>query len=155
MILVATLWLWCSLSVQSAGPRIEAIRFSLLIVLTVALASVAFRIHSHSSPSAAHPHGRASSPIPSPSATVPVHVLPSAATRAPVTPQHPRASGGPGAGGGTAPSTAVGGTQQILPVTGWPATVKLGALAFVLIGGGTLTVRAAGPRRQRPETVQD
>jgi hypothetical protein len=148
MILVATLSLWCSLSVQSAGPRIESIRFSLLLVLTVALLSVAFRINSHPSSSARHAQGHPT-PVPSPTASAPVHVLPSSATRAPSAHPHPRATGG------SAPATSVGGTGQILPVTGWDATLKLGALAFVLIGGGTLTVRAAGPRRQRAETVQD
>ena len=44
MILVGAASLWCSLCVRSAGPRIEVIRFSLLVVLTVALLSVAFRI---------------------------------------------------------------------------------------------------------------
>lgn len=139
MILVAPCSLWCSLSVQSAGPRIEVMRFSLLVVLTVALLSVAFRIHSHPSSSA---HGRTPAPHASPS--VPTQVLPSSATRPPVT--HP---GTAGTGAGSTPTPT-------LPVTGWGDAVKLGALAFVLIGGGTLSLRAAGPRRQRPErTVQD
>jgi len=153
MILVVPCSLWCSLSVQSAGPRIELIRFSLLIVLTVALLSVAFRIHSHPSSSA---HGRTPAPQASPS--VPTQVLPSSATRTPA--PHPHATGGAGNpvgagshGGSSTPSG--GGTPAVLPVTGWGDAVKLGAFAFVLIGGGTLSVRAAGPRRQRPETVQD
>lgn len=136
MILVAPCSLWCSLSVQSAGPRIEVMRFSLLIVLTVALLSVAFRIHSHPSSSA-----RGRTPAPHASPSVPTQVLPSSATRPPVT--HP---GTAGTGAGSTPT---------LPVTGWGDAVKLGAFAFVLIGGGTLSLRAAGPRRQRPETVQD
>jgi hypothetical protein len=44
--------------------------------------------------------------------------------------------------------------QQILPVTGWDSTVKLGALAFLLIGGGALAMRVGVARRQ-PDTVQD
>lgn len=140
MILVAPCSLWCSLSVQSAGPRIEVMRFSLLVVLTVALLSVAFRIHSHPSSSA---HGRTPAPHASPG--VPTQVLPSSATRPPVT--HPGAAG---TGAGSTPTPT-----PTLPVTGWGDAVKLGALAFVLIGGGTLSLRAAGPRRQRPETVQD
>jgi len=154
MILVAPCSLWCSLSVQSAGPRIELMRFSLLIVLTVALLSVAFRIHSHPSSSA---HGHTPPPHASPS--VPTQVLPSSATRTPA--RHPHATGGGGspaaAGnhGGSASTPNGGGSPPVLPVTGWGDAVKLGALALVLIGGGTLSLRAAGPRRQRPETVQD
>ena len=33
--------------------------------------------------------------------------------------------------------------------------MKLGALAFLLIGGGALAMRAGSPRRQPAETVQD
>jgi hypothetical protein len=153
MILVGAWWLWCSLSVQSAGPRIEVIRFSLLIVLTVALLSVAFRIHSHPSSSA---HGNAAHPRASASPGVPTRVLPSESTRPAA--RHPRTVGGSGSTGGspgTTPAGSDGGSGAILPVTGWDATLKLGALAFVFIGGGTLCVRAGGPRRQRPDTVHD
>jgi hypothetical protein len=142
MVLVTGGRLWCSLFVQSAGPRIEVLRFGLLLVLTVALLSVAVRIHSHSSSSAsgqpnvghptAQPSARAT-PAPTPTHSSPVQVLPTASTRP------PRAGGHP----------------QTLPVTGGDATVKLAALAFVLIGAGAVTMRAAGPRRQRPETVHD
>lgn len=135
-------------------------RFALLIVLTVALASVAVRINSHSS-STASKHPRAapssefgsspsapsqSSPPPSPS------VQPTHATRAPRTAGH----GGTGSGHGGTGSGQAGGAPQELPVTGWDPALKLGALAFVLIGGGLLTMRAAGPGRPRQRlTVQD
>src|SRR3954452_10357306 len=62
MVLVATLSLWCSLSVRGAGLRIEAMRFGLLLVLTVALLSVAFRINSHHTSSTAGPSGRPTAP---------------------------------------------------------------------------------------------
>src|SRR3954463_11515236 len=55
MVLVAMPSLWCSLSVRGAGLRIEAMRFGLLVVLTVALLSVAFRINSHHTSSSAGP----------------------------------------------------------------------------------------------------
>jgi hypothetical protein len=151
MILVAAVRLWCSLGVQSAGLRIEVMRFGLLLVLTVALLSVAFRIHSHSSSSSARPSTRPT-PVVSPTQTAPANVLPTASTRPPASPRHPRVARTPGtAGAGTG---AGGSTQQILPVTGWGATVKLGGIAFILIGGGAVTVCLAGPR-QRPDTVQD
>src|SRR3954451_11202306 len=60
MVLVATLSLWCSLSVRGAGLRIEVMRFTLLVVLTVALLSVAFRINSHHTSSSSA--GRAPGP---------------------------------------------------------------------------------------------
>src|SRR4051795_9391238 len=58
VVLVATLSLWCSLSVRGAGLRIEVMRFGLLLVLTVALLSVAFRINSHHTSSSAGPSSR-------------------------------------------------------------------------------------------------
>ena len=46
--------------------------------------------------------------------------------------------------------------MQQLPVTGWDSTMKLGALAFVLIGGGMFSIRSAGPSRRRQRaSVQD
>jgi hypothetical protein len=152
MVLVAGTRLWCSLVVQSAGPRIEVLRFGLLLVLTVALASVAVRIHSHPSSSASHRPGQPitrPSPVPSATHPVPVQVLPTASTRPPRSGSHPHVVAPPASNG------AGGSSPQTLPVTGWDATVKLGALAFALIAGGSVTVRVAGPRRQRVETVQD
>jgi hypothetical protein len=151
------------LSVQGAGIRIQAMRFALLIVLTVALASVAVRINSHSSstsskpPAAAPSSGSSSSPPTHPQSSPPQSsppqspsVQPTHATRA------PRTAGHGGTGHGGASSGQAGGPPQQLPVTGWDPAMKLGALAFVLIGGGMLTIRAAGPRRPRQRlTVQD
>ena len=67
MILVRSGWLWCSLCVRGNGIRIETIRFGLLIVLTVALASVALRIGSHSHPTSSGRPAHNLTPIPSPS----------------------------------------------------------------------------------------
>jgi hypothetical protein len=148
------------LSVQGAGIRIQAMRFALLIVLTVALASVAVRINSHPSSTASKHPGAAPVPSPSPgspsSGSPPSQPTQSPTRRAPsVQPTHvtraPRAAGHGGTGSGQA-----GGAPQELPVTGWDPALKLGALAFVLIGGGLVTMRAAGPGRPRQRlTVQD
>ena len=119
-------------------------RFSLLIVLTVALLSVAFRINSHPSSTA-----RGRTPLPHASPSVPTSVLPSSRTRPPRT--QPSTSGGQGqptgAGASAGPGASAAG-QPTLPVTGWDPTVKLAAFAFVLIGGGTLAMRMAAPRRR-------
>ena len=148
--------MWCSLSVQGAGVQIQALRFALLIVLTVALASVAFRIDSHSS----------SSPSSQPRTHVPAMATPgNPQTSAPSKPSptpthhsHPATSGGSNGGsngginGGSSGGGAAAGAPEQLPVTGWDSAMKLGGLAFALIGGGWLTIRGAGPssaRRQR------
>jgi len=160
MILVAALSLWCSLAVRSAGLRIEAMRFSLLLVLTVALLSVAFRINAHhTSSSAGHsprptaqPTGQATGqPAGQPTTT------PSTSVSSPA--GHPHNAGGSGQPASGQPTSgqsgAAGNGPQTLPVTGWDSAVKLGALGFLMIGGGTLTLRAGAPRRQRPDTLQD
>lgn len=141
-------------------------RFALLIVLTVALASVAVRINSHSSSTASKRPGAAPSSQLSSSPSVPSQSSPSQSPQSPqspsVQPTHatraPRAAGhgGQGSGQGGTGSGQAGGAPQQLPVTGWDPALKLGALAFVLIGGGLVTLRAAGPRRPRQRlTVQD
>jgi hypothetical protein len=152
--------MWCSLSVRGAGVRVEALRFMLLIVLTVALASVAFRINSHSSSTSSH--GRSGRP---PVATNPPSSAPSGPSTAPQgTPtartspthhSHP-ATGSGSSGTGTGGSSGGAGTPTQLPVTGWDSAMKLGAFAFLLIGGGMLSIRSAGPRRHRQRaSVQD
>jgi hypothetical protein len=137
--------------VQTGSARIEAMRFSLLIVLTIGLLSVAFRVDSHSS---SHLSNRAHAPgvsSPTGSPSTPSQVLPTATTRT------SGPGSGSGAGGGSgAGSTGAGGTgavtpaQPQLPVTGWQDAVRLSALSLVLIGAGVMSVRAAGPRRRRP-----
>lgn len=164
MVLVATLSLWCSLSVRGAGLRIEVMRFSLLVVLTVALLSVAFRINSHHTSSSA---GRAPKPtVPTGQPAVQPTGQPTGQpTTVPSTPAsspagspaaHPHKAGGSGQPtSGSSASGPAGGGPQTLPVTGWDSAVKLGALAFLMIGGGTLAMRAGAPRRQRPDTLHD
>lgn len=161
--------LWCSLSVRGAGLRIEVMRFSLLVVLTVALLSVAFRINSHHTSSSA---GRGPGPtVPTGQPAVqPTGQATDQPTTAPSTPAsaptgspaaRPHKAGGPGpaisgpATSGQATSGTAGIGPQTLPVTGWDSAVKLGALAFLMIGGGTLAMRAGAPRRQRPDTLHD
>jgi hypothetical protein len=153
MILVVAAASWCSLSVQGAGVRIQVMRFALLIVLTIGLASVALRINSDGAAS------RKATPRPSvtvpatPSATSPAtsspQVLPTASTRAPG-PAKPRSTGSTGATG-----AAGGAGARQLPVTGWDATAKLCAVALLLIAAGTLATRAGAPRRQPAPTVHD
>ena len=172
MILVAAPSLWCSLSVHGAGLRIEAMRFGLLVVLTVALLSVAFRINAHHTSSSAGP---SSPPTAQPTAqsTGQPTGQPTGPTSGPPTSPgtstgssagHPHHAGGSGQATSGQPASgqptsgqqgAAGNGPQILPVTGWDSTVKLGALAFLLIGGGTLAMRVGAPRRQRPDTLQD
>jgi hypothetical protein len=155
MVLVVAARLWCSLSVQGADIRVQAMRFALLIVLTIALASVAVRINSHSSSSASKHHG--ASPVQSPALSSPSPARPqSSPPQSPsVQPTHatrpPRTAGH----GGAASGPAGGGVPAELPVSGWDPALKLGALAFVLIGSGLLTIRAAGPRPRQRLTVQD
>ena len=135
---------------QVGSARIEVIRFSLLVVLTIGLLSVAFRIDSHSSShSGAAPHSSPSSPS---------QVLPTASTRAPSPTHSPTATpsthgtGGAGTGGGNSgnggAAGGAGGTAQ-LPATGWQGAVRLSALSLVLIGGGVMAMRVAGPRTRR------
>src|SRR4051794_28075356 len=146
MILVAASSLWCSLSVRGAGLRIEAMRFGLLLVLTVALLSVAFRINSHHTSSSAGPSSRPTvqptgqptgQPTRQPSSQPSSQPSTAATTPASSPAAHPNKAGGSG-------QPASG--QQTLPVTGSDDAVKLGALAFLMIGGGTLVIRAAAPR---------
>jgi hypothetical protein len=155
-------------SVRGYGARIEVIRFSLLVVLTVGLVSIAFRINSSPSSSSSHP--QPSRPVPSPATSSLAPVQPSVAPTHAIRIRPPgsgpaRGSGagsgagtgtgtGTGAGIGTGTGTGTGGQQQ-LPVTGWDDAAKLAAVAFLLIGGGTLAMRAAGPRQRAGETVQD
>jgi hypothetical protein len=143
--------------VAGAGGRIEALRFSLLIVLTVALLSVAFRINSQSSSHSANvprPLPKSSSRLPSstpstsgPASSGSASSSPSSPTRPspsvlPTRTARPGGSAGSGAGG-------TGGTaSQTLPVTGWDNAMRLGGLSFLLIGGGTFAIRLAGPRRR-------
>jgi hypothetical protein len=153
MILVGAARLWCSLSVQGAGVQVQVMRFALLIVLTVALASVAVRINSHPSSTASKHHNVAPAPgVSSPSPSAPQSPPQSPSVKPTHVTRSPRAAGH----GGSSSTPAGSGAQQQLPVTGWDPALKLGALAFVLIGGGLLTMRAAGPRRPRQRlTVQD
>lgn len=125
----------------------EPIRFSLLVVLTIALLSVAFRIDDHkSSHSSATPRPRTTA-----SAPAPTQVLPTSTSRRPggSTPTghggSPSTSGGDGSGGS---GTVASARQPILPVTGWPVTAKLLAGGFVLIGLGVAAMRLSTPRRR-------
>jgi len=169
MILVAAPSLWCSLSVHGAGLRIQVMRFSLLLVLTVALLSVAFRINSHHTSSSAGPTSQPTvQPTGQPSGQPQVQPSgqPTAAPSTPASPPaaHPHKGGGPAQQGsgqqGSGQQGSGGSGPQTLPVTGWDQTVKLGALALLLIGGGTLCMRvgatrAGAPGRQRPDTLHD
>lgn len=137
---------------QTSAIRVEVIRFSLLVVLTVALLSVAIRLASHSTPS--HP-GAQPGPHPTASALPAGSVPPSAA--APLATTMPSAVTTPNPSSSSsaiAPQTrAAGGSssgptaQPVLPVTGYDAAVKLAGLSMILIGAGALTVRAS--RRER------
>lgn len=131
---------------QTSAIRVEVIRFSLLVTLTVALLSVAIRLASHSdSHSTLRPGGLPSGPsAPSSSGTTPSAVSPPTSA-SPVGPSPsatasfvPRGSSGSGGSGGSAGQPA----QPVLPVTGDDA-LRLVAMSLVLIGGGALTVRAA------------
>src|SRR3954454_4648313 len=131
MVLVATLSLWCSLSVRSAGLRIEAMRFSLLVVLTVALLSVAFRLNCHHTSSSAGPTGPTGQPAVQPTGQPsgqPTTAPTTAPTTVPSTPAsspanspaaNPHKAGGSGqpTSGSAASGPAAG--PQTLPVTGW------------------------------------
>jgi len=133
-------------------PREEFLRFALLIVLTMALASVAFRIDSHP---ASHPASqRSGAPMhrASPPTSGSPQVLPTSATRAPGSSPSsgagPSGAGRSGAGPAGPPSGSSVEGQPILPVTGWDGAVRLAALAVVLIGGGmSLRIAARSPRR--------
>src|SRR4051812_22286152 len=164
MILATALSLWCSLSVRGAGLRIEVMRFSLLVVLTVALLSVAFRINSHHTSSSAGRGPRPTVPTGQPAVqptgqptgqpTAQPTAQPTGVASTPAA--HPHKAGGPGpTTSRSAASGPAGGGPQTLPVTGWDSAVKLGALAFLMIGSGTLAMRAGTPRRQRPDTLHD
>jgi hypothetical protein len=116
--------------------REEFLRFALLVVLTIGLASVAFRIDSSPSARSSGPPAHAAPPAAS-HATAPAsgaapQVLPTEATRA------------PGQRGGS-PVAAV---SPILPVTGWDGAVKLLACACVLIGTG-VSLRGLGTSQPR------
>ncbi|HET6908663.1 MAG TPA: LPXTG cell wall anchor domain-containing protein [Mycobacteriales bacterium] len=123
---------------RTAGPRIEIIRFSLLVVLTVALASVAVRINSHSTAHTSAPPARTpstSSASGTPSSTP--------ATSAPTAMPTPTPTSTQGGG-----STA-GGGPQMLPVTGDEA-VWLAGLAALLMAGGAGAIVAS----RRPRTIR-
>src|SRR5690349_367356 len=127
MLLVAAPSLWCSLSVRGAGLRIEAMRFSLLIVLTVALLSVAFRINSHHTSSSAGPVARPTaqpSGAPTGQPTSAPAVSPSTSAGSPAgRPRHTGGSGHPSSGQpASGQPGATGDGAQILPVTGWDST---------------------------------
>ena len=131
-------------------------RFGLLIVLTIALVSVAFRINSHDTSSQSRPPSRPAG-------------IPSTRPSAPPTSPFPTtAASSPGSGSPTPgvlgravrrhPTSGQLGTakgQQILPVTGWGSAMKLGALALLLIGSGAMVVRVGTPRRQPADTVHN
>jgi len=143
--------------VQTSAFRVEVIRFSLLVVLTVALLSVAIRLASHSeSHQSLQPGPReTTSTVPSgstaPTTAGPTTSGPSSPVTTPST--APRTAGAtpaphtaPGSGGGSAGgSSGQSGqqTQPVLPVTGYDAALKLAALSMVLIGAGALTVRSS------------
>jgi len=128
--------------VQTSAIRVEVIRFSLLVTLTVALLSVAIRLASHndahsslrpngspsgsSAPTTSSSPGFTASPAPVPSSTASFA---------------PRGSGSGSGGSGTGSAGGAAG-QPVLPVTGDDA-LKLIAMSLVFIGGGALTVRAS------------
>ena len=129
-------------------PRIELMRFALLVTLTIGLASVAFRIGDHSaSHRRAGPPGRAGhSTTASPGAPGPASpsVLPTSSTRPPRS--SPRTAGHTGqAGTGVVPAAV---SRPRLPVTGGEAPARLTGVALVLVAGGALLVRVAGPPRR-------
>jgi hypothetical protein len=140
--------LWCSLSVRGAGLRIEAMRFALLVVLTVALLSVAFRINAHHASTSAKAPSRPTA-TPSIQTSTPAQLTPSTTTT-PAQSAAPRKAGRAGhpSSGGAGGGQPTGTGQPTLPVTGWDETVKLGALALLLISGGAVAVRAGSPRRR-------
>ena len=135
------------------------IRFSLLVVLTIALLSVAFRINTDSKSSSLRPPGSAGpgatrsvpSPSSGPGAFGPATSGPATSgpgTSQPTATPSPQSTSPIGAGSGS------GATGQ-LPVTGWDNAIRLAAVACLLIGGGALTVLAARPRQRAADTVQD
>ena len=131
------------------------LRFSLLIVLTVGLLSIAFRGSSHS-PS----HNAAGSSATTTTTTLgqsgTTTTSPTTSTTTVTSPTSPGTStaGGSGSGGsgGSGSNGSGGGSnaagQPTLPVTGWGPAVRLGALALVLISGGALTLSAGSQRRR-------
>ena len=146
---------------RSGSIRIEALRFSLLIVLTIGLLAVAFHGNSHSPSHNAAGSSAAttttlgqSSTTTSPSTST-TTVAPPSSTATSTPSGSAGASGGSGSGGsgsggsGSGGSGGTGAGQPTLPVTGWGPAVKLGALALVLISAGALTMSAGGPRRRR------
>lgn len=158
---------WWAGRVATAGPRIQVLRFSLLIVLTVALLSVAIRIHDRSSsnssatntrpPASGQPStGQPSSGQPSTgTSSPPVAVLPTSSSRP--TPSGTTTGGAGGAGGptgsGSGGAAGSGGSagaagQPTLPRTGWDGPIRYGGLAVLLLVGGAVALGAAGPRRR-------
>jgi hypothetical protein len=123
---------------------VEFIRFGLLVTMTIALISVASRVHHHdSSPRAAS----GPSPSASPSQSDP------SASASPSSPGQQGGGGGP-ADPGSSASGASGGTSggagtAVLPRTGPAGAAQLAALALILIGWGALSLTfSRGPATQ-------
>jgi hypothetical protein len=139
--------------VATTSAVAEPIRFSLLVVLTVGLLAVAFRIDDH-------PHARSHTHALARPQTVPSAAVPQVRPTPRVRPHHPTGVGasarhtGTGATTGSTAAGAEVGTgpasarRPILPVTGWPMTARLLAGGFVLIGLGMATMRMSVPRRR-------
>ncbi|MDQ1683829.1 MAG: hypothetical protein QOC82_566 [Frankiaceae bacterium] len=131
---------WCSYVVQASAFRVEVIRFSLLVTLTVALLSVAIRLAADNDSHSSRPNAQ---PAPRTTTSAPVNsTAPSTSTPAASTPTASTPAATPGGGGGSG-SAGETGAQPVLPVTGYDDAMKLLALSMVLIGGGAFTVRAS------------
>jgi hypothetical protein len=133
------------------GVRFELIRFGLLIVLTIGLASVAFRVNSTSSAHSSRvtpPSGVTASPTPSTTTPATPSAVPSAvpsSTSAGAGSTGAGSSGGAGNGSASGTGTTTGAVTQ-LPRTGWDNAIRLGGVGFVLLVAGALSVGAAGKR---------
>jgi hypothetical protein len=128
--------------VRTAGPRIEAIRFSLLVVLTIGLLSVAFR---HDSTPASHSAKAPSSPSSAASPSSPPSVLPTSSTR----PGGTGTTGTGTTGTGTTGTGTTGTALPTLPMTGWDGAVRLGALGALLVTSGAMSLSASRAPRRR------
>lgn len=150
---------------QTSAFRVEVIRFSLLVMLTVGLLSVAIRLASHPDAHSTaqpgrnghgHPQATATGTTTNPGGTASSAPATTAPTSTPTTAPSPASTGagagnggnsggntGGSAGGNTGGSSGGASTQPVLPVTGYDAALRLGALSLVLIGAGTFTIRAS------------
>jgi len=132
--------------VRTAGPRIELIRFALLIVLTIALVSVAVRINSsntsHSSAVRPPVSGQPTTSVPSSGqptsapASTPASTPASASASTPAKHHHPTPTG-------SVPSTGPSTGPRMLPVTGSDSAIRLAGLAVVLLVAGAGAISAS------------